>query len=158
SLCRRLFPTSPVYCALGAILFSLSLPLAARAEGHTTLLSQWLILAALDGYFRDPGEHPVRWMWQPWIVAALATAITPYLAVMCALLAVAGVGRLWIEKRVNLIATAGLLAATVAVVLATGYAFGVLASDDAATYWAPGYGEFSWNLNAFVNPMDHGSI
>jgi hypothetical protein len=158
SVCRRLFPDDPVYCALGAVLFSLSFPLIARAEGHTTLLSQWLILAAFDGYLRDPGEHPVRWMWQLWIVAALATAITPYLAVMCALLAVAGVGRVWIEKRVTLIATAALLVATVAVVIVTGSAFGVLASDDAGAYWAPGYGEFSWNLNAFVNPMDHGSL
>src|SRR5215831_5951180 len=27
SLCRRLFPDSPLYCALGAVLFSVSLPL-----------------------------------------------------------------------------------------------------------------------------------
>jgi len=158
SLCRRLFPDSPFFCALGAVLFSLSLPLTARAAGHTTLLSQWVILAAFDGYFRDPGTRPVRWMWQPWIVAALATSITPYLGVMCALLAVAAVGRLAIERRVGWMTTAALLTATIAIVAVTAATFGVLASDDARTYWAPGYGQFSWNLNSFVNPMASGSI
>jgi len=158
SLLRRLIPEQPFFCAIGALLLVLSLPLTDRGAGHTALMSQWLILAALDAYFRDPGDRPVAWLARVWIVLALAAGITPYLAAMCFILAVAAVARLKIERRCGWTKTAALFVATVAVVIASGAVFGVLVTDEATAYWAPGYGQFSWNLNGFVNPIMHGSI
>jgi hypothetical protein len=158
SLCRRLFPANPVFAAVGAAFFLLSPPLTNRAFGHTTLLSHWLILASLDSYFRDPGDRPVRWLARLWIVLAIATGITPYIAFMCLLVALAGVGRLLIERRVPFMRGALLLGATALVVGVSGATFGVLVARDPAAYWAPGYGGLSMNLNALVNPMQAGSI
>jgi hypothetical protein len=157
-LCRRLFPSHPTFIVLGSVFFLLSAPLTWRAFGHTALLSHWPILAALDSYFRDPGERPVRWLGRLWVVLALAAAITPYVAAMCFLLALAGVARLLIERRCRWPQGVILIAATLGVLGAVQAVVGVLASRDASMYWAPGYGLFSLNLNAIVNPMEYGSI
>ena len=157
-LCTRLFPSQPAAAAIGGVFFLLSAPLTNRAFGHTALLSHWLILAGLDSYFRDPGETPVRWLARLWIVLAIAGGITPYIAFMCFLVALAGVARLLFERRTGWMRTAILLAATAAVLVASLAVFGVLVGRDAETYWAPGYGYLSMNLNAPVNPARHGSI
>src|SRR5579862_5644422 len=138
SLCRRLFPDSPAFAVLGTILLLLATPITSRTAGHTTLISQWLILAALDSYFRDPADRPTRWLTRFWVVAALAAGITPYLGVMCLLLAITGIAQLLVEHRVSWTRASVLLAATLAIVVASGKTFGVLASDDAMTYWAAG--------------------
>ena len=158
ALCRRLFSSDPAFTLLGGVFFLLSPPLTSRAFGHTALLSQWLILAGLAAYFRDPGGRPVRWLGRLWGVLALAAAITPYMAAMCFLLAVAGIARLVIERRCHVAQAALLLATTIAILFATLALVGVLVARDAATYWASGYGLFSLNLNAPVNPMEYGSI
>ena len=158
SLCRRLFPSEPAFTVLGSLFFLLSPTLTQRAFGHTTLLTHWAILAGLDGYFRDPGETPVRWLGRQWIIVAIAAGITPYIAFMCLLVALAAVARLMIERRCGLHTIALLVAITMGIVLASGAVFGVLLSHDAATYLAGGYGLFSMNLNAPVNPMDLGSM
>jgi hypothetical protein len=158
SLSKRLFPSQPVFAVLASLFFVLSAPLTWRAFGHTALLSHWLILAGLDGYFRDPDPEPLRCLGRLWIVVALAAAINPYVAAMCVLIAIAGVARLAIERRCSWRRAAVLLAATVGVLALTMTAIGVLASRDASSYRAPGYGLLSMNLNAPVNPMEYGSI
>ena len=158
SLCRRLFPSNWTFSLLGGVFFLLSAPLTQRAFGHTTLLSHWLVLAALDSYFRDPDQRPVRWLGRLWIVLALAAAITPYMAAMCFLVTLAGVARLVLEHRCRWRQAAYLLAATVAILVAISASLGVLVARDAPTYWAPGYGRFSLNLNSPVNPMSYESI
>jgi hypothetical protein len=158
SLCRRLFPGNPAFILLGGVFFLLSAPLTWRAFGHTALLSHWLILAALDSYFRDPGEMPVRWLARFWGVLAIAAAITPYVAAMCFLLTLAGIARLLLERRCRW-PFAGVLAVLSLGVLYTSLAsIGVLVARDSSTYWAPGYGLFSLNLNSLINPMAYGSI
>jgi hypothetical protein len=158
SLCRRLCPGHLVYAVIGGTLFLLSPVLTSRASGHTGLLSQWAILAALDAYFRDPGERPGRWLARIWIVLAISTGLTPYVGFMCLLVALAGVGRLLIERRCRWTQAALLSGATVVVAIASGALIGVLVSSDAAAYSASGYANLSMNLNAPVNPMRLGSI
>jgi Family of unknown function (DUF6311) len=158
SLCRRLFPSQPAFILCGALFFLLSAPLTWRGFGHTALLSHWPILAGLDSYFRDPGDRPVRWLARIWVVLALSAAITPYIAALCFFVTLAAIGRLLIERRCGWFQTGVLLLASVGVLVASGASIGVLVARDASTYWAPGYGFFSLNLNALVNPMEYGSI
>lgn len=158
SLCRRLFAPDRLFIAIGGLFFLLSAPLTWRASGHFALLTHWLILAALDSYFRDPGARPVRWLARLWVVLALAAAITPYIAAMCFLATLAGVARLQIEGRCRWRQTAMFVAASLGIVLVMGVSFGVLVSGDPATYWAAGYGGFSMNLNALINPMSPGAL
>src|SRR5262245_47393775 len=156
-LCRRLFPSQPAFMVLGSVFFLLSAPLTWRAQGHTALLSHWLILAALDGYFRATESGPIRYLVPLWGVAALAAAINPYIAAMCVVIALAGVGRLLIEGRCPWTRAALLSAATIGVIAASMLLVGVIVPGEATAYFAPGYGEMSFNLNAPVNPMQYGS-
>jgi uncharacterized protein DUF6311 len=158
SLCRRLFPSHPAFAVLGSLFFVLSPMLTNRASGHTTLLTHWPILAALDSYFRDPGDRPAAWLGRQWIVLAIVGGLTPYIAFMCLLVALAAVARLAVERRSGWARTALFAATTVAVLFASAATFGLLTTTRAATYWAPGYGLFSMNLNAPFNPMAYGSI
>jgi len=155
-LCQRLFPSHHVFSFLGSLFFLLSPPLTLRALGHTALMSQWTILAALDAYFREPGDRPARWLGRLWIVLAIAAGLNPYIAVMCLLIVLAAVGRLAIERRCRWGQLAFSVAFTVGVFFASAALFGLLVGG--ANAYAPGYGMFSLNLNAPLNPMDHGSI
>jgi len=157
SLCRRLSGATTLTCMLGACFFLIAPALTDRADGHTTLLSQWLILAGIDSYFRQP-TTPRRWLTPVWLVVALSAAITPYIAAMCFLIALAAIGRLLIERRCGWLEAGVLVAVTVGIVAVTGTTFGALATGDARSYWAEGYGEFSWNLNSLINPMTNGSV
>lgn len=158
SLCRRLFPSNPAFILLGGVFFLLSAPLTWRAFGHTALLSHWLILAALDSYFRDPGTGPVRWLARFWAVLVLAAAVTPYIAAMCFLLTLTGIARLLLERRCSWLIAGVLAVLSLGVLYVSLLSIGVLVARDSSTYWAPGYGLFSFNLNSLINPMDYGSI
>jgi hypothetical protein len=153
SLCRRVFGDDPIFALIASVFLLVSAPLVYRMCGHIALTSQWLILAALDAYFRDPSGHPVRWLARGWAVAAAAAAINPYMAAMCLIVVLGSVVRLVVERQCRL-PQAGLLAtATVAIVLASGAVVGALVSAHPSAYWAPGYGSFSLNLNAPFNPV-----
>jgi hypothetical protein len=91
-------------------------------------------------------------------VVALAAAINPYMAAMCLLVALTGVGRLLTERRCTLTRAALLVASTMGVLGTSMLIVGVLASGDANAYWALGYGQMSFNLNSLANPMQYGSL
>jgi hypothetical protein len=157
-LCEVLFPGSRAFNALGGVFFLIAAPLTWRALGHIPFLSQWLILAALGAYLRDPGDRPVQWLGRLWVVLAFAAAITSYISVMVFLIALTGVARLRVEHRCGWPRTLACAAITLAILFATAATFGVLASAHATTYWAPGYGRFSMNLDAPLNPLLPGSL
>ncbi|HEX4568125.1 MAG TPA: DUF6311 domain-containing protein, partial [Vicinamibacterales bacterium] len=157
-LCEVLFPGGGVFNVLGAVFFLIAAPLTWRALGHIPFLSQWLILAALSAYIRDPGDRPIRWLARLWIVLTFAAAITSYISVMCCLIALAGVARLAVEGRCGWPRTIVFAAVTAAILLGTAAIFGVLASVHPSSYWAPGYGRFSMNLDAPLNPLLPGSL
>jgi Family of unknown function (DUF6311) len=158
SLCRRLFPSHPAFVVLGGLFFLVSAPLTWRALGHVALTSHWLIVAALDGYLRDPAERAVAWLGRLWIVLALAAAISPYIAVMCLLVTLAGVARLWLEARCRWRSALVFIATSLVVMLGTQVVVGVVVDRDASTYMSAGYGLYSLNLNAPVNPMAYPSV
>jgi hypothetical protein len=158
TLCRRLFPDDPLFALIGSVFLLAATPLAFRAPIHVALCSQWLILAGLDAYFRDPGGREKRWLSRAWIVLALAAAINPYLAAMCFLVALGCVGRLVFERRTRWSNAAIYAAITCLVVVASGVTVGALGSGDPGTYWAAGYGRFSLNLNAPFNAMGYSPL
>ncbi len=153
SLCRRVFGGDALFALVASVFLLVAAPLVYRMCGHIALTSQWLILAALDAYFRDPSGHPVRWLARGWAVAAAAAAINPYMAAMCLIVVLGSVARLVIEHHCRWLQGAILAAATIAIVLASGAAVGALVSAHSTAYWAPGYGLFSLNLNAPFNPV-----
>jgi hypothetical protein len=157
-LARRLFPAAPAFAAVASAFFLLSAPLTWRAFGHTALVSHWLILAGFDSYFRALDEHPARWLAPFWIVLAISAGINSYLSVMCLLVTLAALARLVLERRCRWLQALLLATVTVSVLLASAACVGVLVSADPSSFWAPGYGLFSLNLNSIVNPMEYGSI
>ena len=157
-LCARLFPRDPSFAVLGGTFFLLSPPMTWQLFGHYSHLPHWLLLAALDGYFRDPsGLTPVRWLSRHWIVLSLATGLNGYLAAMCLLITLAGLLRLRLERRCSWRMTGFFLALTLAVLGASLVLFGLIVPDS-SSYRAPGYGRLSLNLLAPINPMVFGSI
>jgi hypothetical protein len=157
-LSTRLFPAQPAFAVLAGLFFLLSAPFTWRAFGHTALLSHWLILAGLDSYFRDTSSGTVRYLRPQWVIVAVAAGITPYVAAICLFVALTAVGRLLLERRCRWPHAAMLCAATAGVMVGAAAVIGVLASGDATSYRAPGYGLISLNLNSLVNPMQYGSI
>jgi hypothetical protein len=153
SLCRRLFGADSLFALIASLFLFVSPPLVYRLCEHIALTSHWLILAAIDAYFRDPSGRPVRWLARGWVIAAIAAAVNPYIAAMCVIVVLGSVGRLLVERHCRWSMAAGLALATIAIVSLSGLAFGVLASTEAGAYWAPGYGAFSLNLNAPFNPV-----
>ena len=157
-LCQRLFPSQPAFMTVGALFFLIAAPVTWRASGHTALMSHWLILAALYCYFLDPANAPSRWFARFWIVLTIALGTNPYIAAMCTVVTLAGLARLVLERRTSWRHAFVLLAGTVVVLAVSAAVIGVLQTREPSSYWAPGYGELSLNLNSLVNPMTYGSL
>ncbi|MBA3884328.1 MAG: hypothetical protein H0X67_01195 [Acidobacteria bacterium] len=159
-LARRLGLSSFFSAALGAVFFMLAPALLARFYyGHFTLTGQWLVLAGLACYLRDiPAGPRWRWLLPFWGVLALAGAINPYLALMCLLIALAAVGRLWLERRVGLRDTVADVVITAAVLAGSLAAAGFLIGGRVDGYSAGGYRDFSLNLLAPFDPMASGGL
>ncbi len=157
-LCRRLFPDDHIFAFAGTAFFLVAAPLAFRLNMHIALCSQWLILGALDAYFSDPGARAGRWLRHPWIILALSAAINPYLAAMCVVIVLGCVARLAVERRATWPHVVLYVAATFAIVITSGALIGALVSRDVGAYWASGYGRFSLNLNAAINPGRYSAL
>lgn len=120
---------------------------------HDTLMAQWLILAALWAFLTPkPGLRAGRFT----LVFGLAAWVHPHLLLMAAAIWGASVlreGWLWLTRSRAVRALAGLVGRSLAppsfaaVLL---YAIGVIPTFEAAAW---GFGRFSMNLNAPINPL-----
>jgi hypothetical protein len=153
SLCRRLFASDPLFALVASVMLLVSAPMVYRMCGHIGLTSHWLILAALDAYFREPAGRPIRWLARGWLVVAASAAITPYIAAMCLIIVMGCVARLAIERHCGWRLAGFLAVATVGIAALSGVVLGALTTTDVRAYLASGYGLFSFNLNAPFNPM-----
>lgn len=144
--------------ALGGLLFATSPVLAHRIleikVGHPSLGAQALLLGLIWTSLAPvaPGGAPRRVAGAGALVLA-TTAIHPYLVLMGLPLALAAVARLALVDRA--LGPAKAAAAGLAVVAATAaglWAFGYLDLDVRTP--APGFGYFSADLTALLNPMD----
>ena len=156
TLCRVLRAGSATHCLLGAALLLLAPVLTLRLFGHFALMAHWLILLALTLYFH-PTISPRRRIGLFAALLALAGAISPYIALMCSSIAAAAAlkgvleGRSWRRELVGL----GLIAVSCVVALSV---FGFVLTADMQQYTKPGYGVFSMNLLAPVNPIQFSSL
>jgi len=140
---------NPLQQALGGSLFALS-PVLANRVGHDTLCAQWLVLALLYLGLRPYEDGRQAGRGAIWAVAtvALAAFIHPYLTVMCFVLAVACLFRLFREGLLP-IARAGVMVATAGgAVAAIFWMIGYLGAPGSAT---GGFGIYSANLNALFD-------
>ena len=145
-----------VFSTLGGLLFVMLPTLWERAFRHTALASQWLFLLALYAfleYRQNLHSGTAKFPWAMPVLAFLAVGIHPYflpLVMMCALLAAVELGRqkkAW--GRAALQFAASLAAAVVGGVLCGAIGSGTGASRS-------GYGDYSMNLNALINPTSRG--
>ncbi len=156
-LFRKLFGGDAWLAALGACFLILAPVLLFRAHAHFTLTQQWLILAALYYYFGDRiRAGPARYLLPFGVLLFLAGGIHPYFLLMVALIALAAVGRLLLERRTTVqwacVAAAGLAA----VCLATLVIFGYLTPGAATS--ADRYGSYSMNLLAPIDPQQFDAL
>ncbi len=132
---------------IGAILLILSPIMLFRLGGHSALGGHWIILWGLWLLLREK-----RASWGHWAaVLNIGLLVHPYLFFMNGGLLVADLAKQVFVDRILRLPRAGLLLFAQAVgVLFIAWVFGVFYADNVS---APGYGAFSMNLNAMVNPL-----
>lgn len=144
------------FSALGGLMFAMLPTLWERAFRHTALASQWLFLLALYAFLEYRQQVYVgneRFPWTMPVLAFLSVGIHPYflpLVMMCALLAAVEQGRT--KKRWGHAAMQ--FAASLAAAAVGGVLCGAVGSGTGAS--RSGYGDYSMNLNALINPSSRG--
>jgi hypothetical protein len=156
---HRLCGGSIFWALFGGVLILLSPIATYRLFGHFSLVSHWLILWALYHYSSDEIGAVGRWMRPFWIILAIAGGVTPYLGTMCLLVALTACSRLVLERRTSAARAMGLAGLAVATLACSLLFFGFLIiGRDSTGYRGGGYGFYSMNLLAPVNPMGYGSM
>lgn len=147
-----LFLNSYRTISVATLFFTFSPILLEREFRHTSLASHYLILFALYFYFkyrRAPGKYP----WQMFLLPAVAVGITPYFLPMVAIFILAMcVDQVRISHKPAgpLLYFLGSCACGIAAAFAIGsVGHGYSAARD-------GYGNYSMNLNAVINPRSCG--
>ncbi len=122
-------------------------------------VGHWLLLASLAYYVRPTAAMTTtRWLAPFVVVLALAGGIHPYLAVLSLLIAIAAIGRCALERRCGWGHAALLAGGLAAVTAGSTVLFGFAPGFDRESYAASGWGYFSLNLLAPINPMREGSL
>lgn len=143
-LLMRLIKKDTLLDILGSLFFVFSPIVFQRAAGHTSLVSHFIILAALYLCLRRPTVLPV-WRWG--IVLILAWLTHPYLFFM--------IVPFWLVEQIRLYKSiskkkwwgANLVLIVILVFLSC--IIGLSSGEGSAD----GFGDFSLNLNALVNPL-----
>lgn len=136
----------------GVLLFCLSPILMERAFRHTALASQWLILFAFNAYLRSrqTGKMSSAYCF----IGVLSIGIHPYFlpmvfSIMFANIIELSINNRCIQMRSVLIACGSLMATC-----ACGYVIGALGTSTINSNG--GFGYYSMNLNALINPTSIG--
>ena len=150
----------------GALLFLVAPPFVFRSSGHFPLTSHWLILAALILYFTSSAA-PTKWRLAAGAALCfLAATIHAYIIVMVLLIdtgahlraamsskevagASLGARLYWIGLRVGI----SLASAIAGLII-----FGLLRPLELRAYAEGGYGAFSMNLLAPIDPGNFGAL
>ena len=132
-------------------LFWVTSPVLLIRTGHPALCAQWVIVAALWLYFAPLQKAPRFRNWS--LLLGISAAIHPYLAVMAMGLATAFYLRLGlIDKMIRPVGMLTHLGGLAMIVLLIWLGIGYFQFGNYADYGAVGYGTWSMNLLAPINP------
>lgn len=138
---------------IASVFFALSPILLFRVVGHAALAAHWVILWCLWLLVRDV-DKLLLWHWLVALVIALL--IQPYLFFMCLPLFLAYLAKKYfIERNIGRHRLAVFLCIFAASIFLAAYSIGLFYIGSAS---GPGFGRFSMNLNALVNPYGWSAI
>lgn len=149
------FSTSYSVRILGASLLVLSPPMIFRAFEHNSLSAHWILLLAIWFIIRQYHNRLWRGAWI--ILFGLATLIHIYFIVM--LLPLWAIGEFFrISKGRHKWMVVVDIVSVLIVIFIFGYCTGAFSLNYGDLVAKGGYGEYSWNLNGFINPLSATSI
>ncbi len=138
-----------LFSAVGSAVFITASCFIERCFRHTALSSHWLLLAALFLYFRQKNNarasgFPFSWL----TLLCVSLGIHPYLFVMCFAVYTAAAAERFFSGRPKLPVFIEFLCAACICVL-FGFMLGLFGAEVSSE---TGFGQYSLNLNAFINP------
>lgn len=151
----HLFTKNKFVITLASTLFVLSPIMIERAFRHTALASHWLILFSIYLYFKSRKENYKAYLWQFILLNILTITIHPYFFPMVFGIFAANMLELIIYKK-KVVKPIGFMLLNMISVLIVGYAIGLFGT--VGTGDAFGFGHFSMNINAIINPISCGNI
>ena len=154
-LFRVLLGQNPLGITLGSLFFLTSPPLAWRLTRHFSLSNHWLLIAALLLYFQAQQESPRamrRFVISALVLAGVAVAINPYIALQVLLVLTAAAGSLLWQRKLTLAKAFGFMAALGTACMIVAYSLGLLIAGGQG-YGAWGYRLYSLNLLAPFDPI-----
>lgn len=148
------FTSSVSIKVAGSMLLTLSPVLLYRAFEHNSLTAQWLLLAGIYLVIRSYKVKQWRGAWM--LLFALAMLIHLYfVAMLVPLWLVSLLFRVRNKEKIKPLALEAIV--TAASTLLIGYAMGLF-SLSIGNLLAEGFGQFSWNLNGFINPQKYSAF
>ncbi len=142
-----------LYILLSMVLLCFSPVLMERAMRHTALGSQWLILFAIYAFLKCKDSRYQKYPADYYVLSVLAITIHPYFLPLVMIFAfVSGVNGILHTRRY--IFFLGCFLGNIGCAFLSGLILGVLGTGISAS--RGGYGYFSMNLNAVINPMSLG--
>jgi hypothetical protein len=157
-LILREFTRSYLVMLLGASLLVLAPVMIFRAFYHSSLSAHWIILLAIWFIILERSDRLGRGAWICLFAAAVLINIY-YIPMLLPLWLVGTFFRFIREKRCSK-GIRNILIDSVALFLAVflvGYSIGLF-SLNYHSLSESGYGDFSWNLNGFINPYEYSSL
>jgi hypothetical protein len=146
------FFKNKILSLIGSVFFILSPIMLFRMGGHFALSGHWLILASLWLFFVDTKLH-----WKTCLGLATVTLLVhPYLLFMVLfIILLKASDLLFVKKIITLKKFILFLLLIISCLVFVSYALGLFNVQASS---APGYGDFSMNLNAIFNPLDWSGI
>lgn len=162
---RHLTNNDTLSSVIGGLLFMMAPPFAWRALGHFALASHWLIVAALEFYLAASARISRSRMAGGVAICFVAGGINPYITLLSLMLVGAGYlrsivlaardGEMSSAVKVSIIGVVVSVAAAVVALLAFGF---IIVGGDAKGYAGGGYGYYSMNLLAPIDPFDYPAL
>lgn len=143
-----------VAALIGGSFFLLSPVLTKELYGHFALLSQWMVLAAINFYFQVTPNEPIRRvMCRLILLAAIACAVQPYIAFMVDVLALAAIARArYVGNEKSWSGTIAWTSILAGANILSLIAFGFIVPGK-SQFVGSGYTHYSMNLLAPINPQ-----
>ncbi len=149
----RYMKVGKIQTVIASVLFVLAPTMLDRMYKHTSLGGQWIILLCIYLYIRHSADYKnVRKTVIYWgMIGLLIASVHLYFLPMCGLFVCIYVFKSYIvEKKITIIYSFPGIACVLGVLICT-WILGGFTSN--AQTGAGGLGNFSYNLNAFLNPM-----